>query len=426
MPSVSTMDYQDLLQKITALERKVQRIEVNAEINGLYGNETTLPLFQNSGNEQANTRLRGRDNTTKQEGASAHYIKSPSDNPPWNCLGAKPRTKSCLWETGGRDLGWTQRAEICDETDWPSLPTRQRASSTPVRERRRDSTAANGKVSQKLSKQPKVKLQNRFVPLLENPGSLSDDHLSQGSEMRTDNLSESERPQRKPKMTTETLIVGDFSVKDVQWICGKNTKVLCFPKDMVSDMQKRILKTVTKYPTVKNIVLHTGSNDVSKQQSEVLKRDFAGLITTASSLDAAVFISGPLPSIRGGEERFSRLLALNKWISSACADKKLNFIDNFQIFWERRHLFKANGFSLNRSGVRLFTSNVFHFLRHPSVLGAKKEIYKDLSQKEDQTELSAERGKGGGGGASSALTHGKLRTEAGRRIFVCPEGPRQP
>uniref|UniRef100_A0A3B3CVW2 SGNH hydrolase-type esterase domain-containing protein n=1 Tax=Oryzias melastigma TaxID=30732 RepID=A0A3B3CVW2_ORYME len=148
----------------------------------------------------------------------------------------------------------------------------------------------------------------------------------------------------------------------------RNTKVLCFPNDMVSDMKERILQTVAKYPSVQNIVLHTGSNDVSKQKSEVLKQDFTGLIRTVSSMNAAVFISGPIPTIRGGEERFSRLLALNRWLSTTCGETGINFINNFHIFWERKHLFKENGFSLNKSGVD----------KTPSVSGTRTLLHQSL------------------------------------------------
>uniref|UniRef100_A0A3P9CEN2 SGNH hydrolase-type esterase domain-containing protein n=1 Tax=Maylandia zebra TaxID=106582 RepID=A0A3P9CEN2_9CICH len=86
-----------------------------------------------------------------------------------------------------------------------------------------------------------------------------------------------------------------FAVWTRHLMCGKNTKVLCFPKDMVNNLKERILQIADEYPTVTNIVLHTGSNDVSKQQSEVLKRDFTGLLNTVNSLNAAVFISGPVP-----------------------------------------------------------------------------------------------------------------------------------
>ena len=93
------------------------------------------------------------------------------------------------------------------------------------------------------------------------------------------------------------------------------------------------------------ILVHTGANDVEKQ-SETLKRDFSELLNTVSSLNAEVFISGPLPPVRGGDERFSRLLALNKWLSAACNVQSVHFIDNFNFFWDHRHFFKADGICL--------------------------------------------------------------------------------
>ncbi len=112
--------------------------------------------------------------------------------------------------------------------------------------------------------------------------------------------------------------MGDFAVKDVKSMCSKNTKILCFPKDMGSDLAD------------------------------------------------LVFISGPLPPVRRGVERFSRLLAPNTWLSTACTVHSVHFIDNFNFFWDCRHLFKADGCGLYKSGVKLFTSNIIYFLHHPS------------------------------------------------------------
>ena len=44
MPFFSMDDYHKLLQKIAVLETKFYRLKVNMDINGQYGNETTLPL----------------------------------------------------------------------------------------------------------------------------------------------------------------------------------------------------------------------------------------------------------------------------------------------------------------------------------------------------------------------------------------------
>lgn len=52
------------------------------------------------------------------------------------------------------------------------------------------------------------------------------------------------------KITTEhqTLIMFDFAVKNVRCLCSKNTKELCFPKDMLSDLTKTILQFVAAHP----------------------------------------------------------------------------------------------------------------------------------------------------------------------------------
>ncbi|KAK0135342.1 hypothetical protein N1851_028819 [Merluccius polli] len=54
-----------------------------------------------------------------------------------------------------------------------------------------------------------------------------------------------------------------------------------------------------------------------------------------------------------------------------CAAQSVNFIDNFNIFWECRHLFEGDGFCLNKSGVQLLSYNIFDFLRQSPAAPAK-------------------------------------------------------
>lgn len=79
--------------------------------------------------------------------------------------------------------------------------------------------------------------------------------------------------------------------------------------------------------------------DIITQESEVLKQDFIDLLNTVSCVNAEVFISGPLPLVRRGDERFSRLFALNNWLSTTCIDRSIHFIYKFYLFWERGHFF---------------------------------------------------------------------------------------
>ncbi len=86
---------------------------------------------------------------------------------------------------------------------------------------------------------------------------------------------------------------------------------------------------VVAHPTTKNIILHIRAKDVVNNSLKCWKWYFIFLLNTVSSLNAEVLISGPLPPIRKGVERFSRLLSLNTWLSTACTVHSLHFIDNF-------------------------------------------------------------------------------------------------
>ncbi len=77
--------------------------------------------------------------------------------------------------------------------------------------------------------------------------------------------------QGKLKAGPQTLILVYLAVKDLKGMFSKNTKVLCFLKDMAPDLAEKFLHSVASHPTVKNTVLHIGSNDVAKQHSAVLK-----------------------------------------------------------------------------------------------------------------------------------------------------------
>ena len=145
MPPFSTEDYHKLLQKIAVLETKMHRLEVNVEINGQYGNDTTLPIFQNSEREQANTRLTGTTKARPEPGVNG----SKSNSPPWNSLGAKPKHHKIPPSDMGRRLsGRTQHPEMDYDTEWPALPSHRTVSSTPKPRRKQPRTKATSKLPQ--------------------------------------------------------------------------------------------------------------------------------------------------------------------------------------------------------------------------------------------------------------------------------------
>ncbi|KAK0155338.1 hypothetical protein N1851_002348 [Merluccius polli] len=350
MPPFSTDDYYKLLQKIAVLETKILRLEVNVEVNGQYGNETTLPITQISGKEQANRQM----------------------------LCAKPKHNSCKDKSppsdmGRRLTGRTQHLETCDDTEWPALPSHRRVSSTPVPRRKQPWNVAKTKRKSKPTKDTGILLENRFAPLLQDPDSPKERSSTRSSSTgeRYEAKSYTKRLQKELTTGPQTLIVGDGAVNKTKHFFSKNTKVLCFTNDMVSDISEKILEITAERLTVKSLVIHTGALDVVKQQSEVLKRDFNDLLNKVRCLNTEVFISGPLPTVRREDERFSRLLMLNRWLKDTCAAQSVNCIDNFNIFWEHRHLFEADGFCLNMSGVQLLSYNIFDFLRRSPAAPAK-------------------------------------------------------
>ncbi|KAK0155249.1 hypothetical protein N1851_002412 [Merluccius polli] len=122
-----------------------------------------------------------------------------------------------------------------------------------------------------------ILLENKFAPLLQDPDSPKERSSSSTGE-RCEAKSYTKRLQKELTTGPQTLIVGDGAVNKTKHFFSKNTKVLCFTNDMVSDISEKILEITAEHPTVKSVVIHTGALDVVKQQSEVLKRDFNDLL----------------------------------------------------------------------------------------------------------------------------------------------------
>ncbi len=119
------------------------------------------------------------------------------------------------------------------------------------------------------------------------------------------------------------------------------------------------------YESVAAVVIHAGVNDTKLRQTETLKRDFRSVIETVRSTSPAttIIVSGPLPTYRRGHEIFSRLFALNECLLSWCKDQKIIFVNNWNLFWERPRLFRADGLHPSRVGAGLLTDNITRTLR---------------------------------------------------------------
>ncbi len=141
-----------------------------------------------------------------------------------------------------------------------------------------------------------------------------------------------------------TLIVGDSIIRNIS---SRTTMPCWFPQATISDVNKELRNILMKHKTANRIIIHVGKNDIRKEQSELLKKDFTELFETFQRLEVQSFISGPLPA--RGTNMFSRLVGLNTWLQRSCGIKGVNFINNFKIFWGHRQLFKLDGLTLKQT-----------------------------------------------------------------------------
>ncbi len=224
--------------------------------------------------------------------------------------------------------------------------------------------------------QPPIHLENRFETLM-NVDEESQNMTKLGSNQPAANIatnrrSRSSRQRHSAQSAAEprTLIVGDSIIRDVS---TRTATTCCFPQATVSDVNKELLSIVMKHNTANRVIIHVGKNDIRKGQSELLKQDFSELFETLQRLEVQSFISGPLPA--RGTNMFSRLLGLNTWLQRTCSTKGVNFIDNFNIFWGHRQLFKLDGLHSNKLDARGLKDNFYFSLRHPSVVCANPLIH---------------------------------------------------
>ena len=154
-----------------------------------------------------------------------------------------------------------------------------------------------------------------------------------------------------------SLVIGDSIIRKVKI---RNARTLCFPGADVLTIADKIPGIIKSYPKTQRILLHVGTNDVSKRASQLLKGDFAHLLDILISLRCKLFISGPIPTYGRGSESFSRLLSLNDWLSSACGALGVHFIDNFNVFWEQGNLFARDGLHLNNTGAQLLSDHLVY------------------------------------------------------------------
>lgn len=189
------------------------------------------------------------------------------------------------------------------------------------------------------------------------PHSTSSSHNADPHSTLTGNVNQ-QLSSPRPLFSPTTLIVGDSIIRNVRFF---NAATHCFPGSTVPVLLEKLPALLHSLPSsIKRVLVHIGSNDSARRQSELIKNDFMDLLNFLTSSGKSVFISGPIPTVARGADSFSRILSLNTWLQSTCSTHNINFIDNFNLFWNRSLLFKADGLHPNRNGSRMLAANLQH------------------------------------------------------------------
>ncbi|CAJ1076477.1 hypothetical protein GBF38_007428 [Xyrichtys novacula] len=90
-----------------------------------------------------------------------------------------------------------------------------------------------------------------------------------------------------------------------------NAVTRCLPGATVPVILNELPGLLRSLPaTVSKVIVHVGCNDTARKQSELLKIDFRDLLSLLRTTGKAVFISGPIPTLARGAERFSGSLLI--------------------------------------------------------------------------------------------------------------------
>ena len=161
---------------------------------------------------------------------------------------------------------------------------------------------------------------------------------------------------------TSILFVGDSTIRNMNIVNGE-MKNQCFkvtkPGASITNLRetvKYLLKNRLK--NVKTVVLQVGRNDFSNRLSEEVKRDFLLFIDDIARDNKHLIISGPVPSWQFSCEQFTRCLQVNEWLQNLPLTEGVQFIDNFDLFWRKKHLFENNGYVLTDLGALVLSNNI--------------------------------------------------------------------
>uniref|UniRef100_A0AAR2J1F4 SGNH hydrolase-type esterase domain-containing protein n=1 Tax=Pygocentrus nattereri TaxID=42514 RepID=A0AAR2J1F4_PYGNA len=217
----------------------------------------------------------------------------------------------------------------------PGTPGRASTPSTPALEppQQGEWVTSRRHTSPPVHHAPPVHVSNRFAPL-------------------------SEAPAEEP--VKGTLVIGDSIVRHVKLatpLGAPAARVICLPGARAPDISGNLRLLANR--RYSRVVIHVGANDIRLRQSEVTKANIKEVVKQAQTLSEEVICSGPIP-MRRGDEAYSRLSSLNRWMSKWCTDNHVGFIDNWLMFEGKPGLLGRDGVHPTRDGAALLSCSIAH------------------------------------------------------------------
>ncbi|XP_037391517.1 uncharacterized protein LOC119262642 [Pygocentrus nattereri] len=158
-----------------------------------------------------------------------------------------------------------------------------------------------------------------------------------------------------------TLVIGDSIVRHVKLatpLGAPAARVICLPGARAPDISGNLRLLANR--RYSRVVIHVGANDIRLRQSEVTKANIKEVVKQAQTLSEEVICSGPIP-MRRGDEAYSRLSSLNRWMSKWCTDNHVGFIDNWLMFEGKPGLLGRDGVHPTRDGAALLSCSIVLF-----------------------------------------------------------------
>ncbi|CAI5657098.1 unnamed protein product [Oreochromis niloticus] len=268
-------------------------------------------LYQIQGAErELDTILLGKAQTTATSAELADTVHHPAavSQDPAN---SQPRLSTCVAGVSATDENcWFQLGARPKALPSPSLRS---APSPPLRPRSRGGQP-DAVVQTRRGELCFTPAPRRRGPMARLPGSHSRGPAGaspfEHPRCRGAGVSDGQQSPVAPPLST--LVLGDSIIRNVRM---RGALTLSFPGATVVDIVDRIPNILASHPQANRLIIHIGTNDIPKQQSELLKLD-------------------------------------------------LGFINSFDAFWERRHLFGADGLHLNAWRRRLLSANLVFGVQH--------------------------------------------------------------